>query len=64
MMTMIGFFGAGATPLIVAAIGEAFGMRAGIVAMAGLYFVAVIILMAMQSPTRRAVLANAHEVHA
>jgi len=39
-------------------------MRAGIVAMAGLYFVAVIILMAMQSPTRRAVLANAHEVHA
>ena len=64
MMTMIGFFGAGATPLIVAGIGEAFGMRAGIVAMAGLYVVAVIILLAMQGPTRRAVLANAHEVHA
>lgn len=64
MMTMIGFFGAGATPLIVAGIGEAFGMRAGIVAMAGLYVVAVIILLSMQGPTRRAVLANAHEVHA
>lgn len=64
MMTMIGFFGAGATPLIVAGIGETFGMRAGIVAMAGLYVVAVIILLAMQGPTRRAVLANAHEVHA
>jgi len=62
MMTMIGFFGAGATPLIVAGIGDAFGMRAGIVAMAGLYFVAVIILLAMQGPTRRAVLANAHEI--
>jgi MFS family permease len=64
MMTMIGFFGAGATPLIVAGIGEAFGMRAGIVGMAGLYFVAVVILLAMRATTRRAVLANAHEVHA
>jgi MFS family permease len=64
MMTMIGFFGAGATPLIVAKIGDAFGMRAGIVAMAALYFVAVIILLAMRAPTRRAVLANAREVHA
>jgi len=64
MMTMIGFFGAGATPLIVAKIGDAFGMRAGIVAMAGLYFVAVIILLAMREPTRRAVLANSQEVPA
>ena len=64
MMTMIGFFGAGATPLIVAGIGDVFGMRAGIVAMAGLYFVAVLILLAMRKPTRRAVLANAREVHA
>ncbi len=62
MMTMIGFFGAGATPLIVAGIGDAFGMRAGIVAMAGLYFTAVIILLAMREPTRRAVIANSHEV--
>ena len=59
MMTMIGFLGAGITPLMVAGIGEAFGMKAGIVAMAGLYFVAVAILIAMQGMTRRAVLANA-----
>ena len=64
MMTMIGFFGAGSTPLIVAGIGDAFGMRAGIVAMAGLYFVAVVILLAMQASTRRAVLANAREADA
>jgi MFS family permease len=64
MMTMIGFFGAGSTPLIVAKIGDAFGMRAGLVAMAVLYFTAVIILLAMRGPTRRAVLANAREVHA
>lgn len=62
MMTMIGFFGAGLTPLIVAGIGDAFGMRAGIVAMAGLYFTAVIILLAMRAKTHRAVLANAHEL--
>lgn len=64
MMTMIGFFGAGLTPLMVAGIGDAFGMRAGIVAMAGLYFTAVLILLAMRGTTRRAVLANAREVHA
>jgi MFS family permease len=63
MMTMIGFFGAGLTPLVVAGIGDAFGMRAGIVAMAGLYFTAVLILLAMRRPTHRAVLANAQEVH-
>lgn len=62
MMTMIGFLGAGITPLMVAGIGEAFGMKAGIVAMAGLYFVAVAILIAMQGITRRAVLANAQTV--
>jgi len=64
MMTMIGFIGAGLTPLIVAGIGEAFGMRAGIVAMAGLYFIAVIILIAMRASAHRAVVANAHEAHA
>ena len=64
MMTMIGFIGAGLTPLVVAGIGDAFGMRAGIVAMAGLYFIAVIILIAMQASAHRAVLANAHEAHA
>ena len=59
MMTMIGFFGAGLTPLVVARIGDAFGMGAGIVAMAGLYGVAVAVLIAMQGTTRRAVIANA-----
>ena len=58
MMTMIGFFGAGATPLVVARIGDGFGMGAGIVAMAALYFVAVAILLSMQGLTRRAVIAN------
>jgi hypothetical protein len=38
-------------------------MRAGIAAMAGLYFTAVVILVAMREKTRRAVLANAREVH-
>jgi MFS family permease len=64
MMTMIGFFGAGLTPLIVARIGDAFGMRAGIVAMAALYFTAVVILLAMRGSTRMAVLANAREIRA
>ena len=59
MMTMIGFFGAGITPLLVARIGDGFGMGAGIAAMAALYFVAVVILLVMREPTRRAVLANA-----
>lgn len=58
MMTMIGFFGAGLAPLIVARIGAGFGMGAGIVAMAGLYAVAVVLLLATQATTRRAVVAN------
>ncbi len=58
MMTMIGFFGAGLTPLMVARIGDAFGMGAGIVAMAGLYFVGVGLLLASQGSARRAVIAN------
>ena len=62
MMTMIGFFGAGATPLLVARIGEGFGMQAGIVAMAGLYAVAVVLLLATLRSTRRAVLANAEAI--
>lgn len=59
MMTMIGFFGAGATPLIVAWIGGVAGMQAGIVAMAALYLAAVAILLAMRGATRRAIAANA-----
>lgn len=62
LMTMIGFFGAGATPLLVARIGDAFGMEAGIVAMAGLYAIAVALLVATMASTRRAVLANAEAI--
>lgn len=61
LMTMIGFIGAGLTPLVVARIGDGFGMAAGIVAMAALYAAAVAILLAMQGATRRAVDANAHD---
>jgi hypothetical protein len=39
-------------------------MRAGIVAMAALYFTAVLILLAMRGSTRTGVLANAREIHA
>jgi MFS family permease len=59
MMTMIGFIGAGITPIFVAQVGEELGMGGGIAAMAALYFVAVAIILAMSRPTRRAVLANA-----
>lgn len=59
MMTMIGFFGAGITPLVVARIGDGFGMGAGIAAMAGLYFIAVAVLLLMRKSQRRAVIANA-----
>lgn len=58
LMTMIGFLGAGATPLIVAKIGDRFGMGSGIVAMAGLYAIAVIILIVTRGRTRRCVAAN------
>ncbi len=59
MMTMIGFFGAGLTPLFVAWLGESFGLAIGMTSMAGAYVVAVAILMAMRETTRQAVLANA-----
>ena len=58
MMTMIGFLGAGITPILVAWIGESFGMGSGIVAMAGLYAVAVLILLGTRLQARRGVAAN------
>jgi MFS family permease len=58
MMTMIGFLGAGITPILVAWIGESFGMGSGIVAMAGFYAAAVIILLATRLQARRGVAAN------
>jgi MFS family permease len=62
MMTMIGFFGAGLTPIFVAQVGERLGMAVAMTWLAGLYFIAVVILLAMRGPTRRAVLANAQEL--
>jgi MFS family permease len=62
MMTMIGFIGAGLTPVFVAKAGDSYGMAAGMTSLAGLYFIAVTILFAMRGATRKAVLANAHEV--
>lgn len=58
LMTMIGFMGAGATPILVAWIGESAGMGYGIVAMAGLYALAVVLLIATRGMARRGVLAN------
>lgn len=60
MMTMIGFFGAGLSPLVVVWAGERFGLAAGMTSMAAAYVVAVVIILAMSRSTRRAVLANAH----
>jgi MFS family permease len=62
MMTMIGFIGAGLTPVFVAKAGDSYGMAAGMTSLAGLYFIAVAILFAMRGAIRKAVLANAHEV--
>ncbi|MFM2257558.1 MAG: hypothetical protein RIQ28_1405 [Pseudomonadota bacterium] len=62
-MTMIGFFGAGITPIFVAQISDHFSMVAGLTSLAGLYLLAVIILLAYRGKTREAVLANAQEAH-
>jgi MFS family permease len=45
LMTMTGFVGAGLAPLFVARMGEVFGMAAAMTSVAGLYFVAVIVLV-------------------
>ncbi len=60
-MTMIGFFGASVTPLLVAWASESFGMAAGMTSLAGLYFIAVVIILAMRPAIARAVAANASE---
>lgn len=62
-MTMIGFFGAGITPILVAQISEHFSMVAGMTSLAGLYVIAVILLLLYRNSTRDAVLANANEAH-
>ncbi len=63
-MTMIGFFGAGLTPIFVAKASESFGMAAGMTALAALYAIAVVVLIATRGSTARAVAANAAGPHA
>ncbi|MBX9796986.1 MFS transporter [Sphingomonas sp.] len=58
-MTMIGFFGAGVTPIFVAWAADHFGMAAGMTSLAALYVLAVVIILAMLGSIRRAVDANA-----
>jgi len=56
LMTMLGFFGAGLMPLLVARSANLFGMAAGLASLAVLYFIAVGILLATRGTTRTAVL--------
>jgi MFS family permease len=62
MMTLCGFIGAGLTPIFVAQAAERFGMAAGMTSLAGLYVIAVVLLLATRDSTRRAVLANTQEL--
>jgi len=56
LMTMLGFFGAGLMPLLVAQSASFFGMAAGLASLAVLYFIAVGVLLAIRNTTRTAVL--------
>jgi MFS family permease len=56
LMTMLGFFGAGLMPLLVAQSASLLGMAAGLASLAVLYFIAVGILLATRGSTRTAVL--------
>ncbi|HEV2569555.1 MFS transporter [Sphingomonas sp.] len=64
LMTMIGFFGAGLSPLIIAWMSGSFGLAAGMTSMAAAYVVAVVIILSMTAVTRRAVIANEKLAHA
>ncbi len=63
-MTMIGFFGAGLTPLFVAWTADALGMAGAMVSLAALYAMAVVLILSMRGQIRRAVDANAAQAHA
>lgn len=56
LMTMCGFIGAGLAPLFVAKAANTFGMAAGMTSLCVLYFLAVGILLATRSTTRRVAL--------
>ncbi len=60
LMTMMGFFGAGITPIFVAKAAEHYGMATGITSLTVLYFIAVALLLTTRSMTRKAVLATRH----
>lgn len=63
MMTMIGFFGAGASPLLIAWMSGSFGLAAGMASMAVAYVLAVVLILSMTGVTRRAVVANEKFAH-
>jgi MFS family permease len=63
MMTMIGFFGAGASPLLIAWMSGSFGLAAGMASMAVAYVLAVVLILSMTGFTRRAVVANEKFAH-
>jgi MFS family permease len=56
VMTTSGFIGAGMAPLFVAAVGDKFGMGMALSSLAGLYLIAVVILLATRAATRAAIL--------
>jgi len=62
LMTMIGFFGAGLSPLFVAWAGESFGLVAGMTSLSVAYIIAVVIILSMRKSIRAAVIANSHEL--
>jgi MFS family permease len=62
LMTMIGFFGAGLSPLFVAWAGESFGLVAGMTSLSVAYVIAVVIILSMRKSIRAAVIANSQEL--
>jgi MFS family permease len=63
LMTLLGFLGAGLTPLMVAQSAGLLGMAAGLASLAVLYFIAGGILLATRGATRKAVL-QTHQLEA
>jgi nitrate/nitrite transporter NarK len=60
LMTMVGFCGAGLTPIFVAQASETFGMAAAMTSMSILYFLAVALLLATRASTRRTIIETRH----
>jgi sugar phosphate permease len=60
LMTMIGFCGAGLTPIFVAEASETFGMAAAMTSMSILYFLAVALLLVTRASTRRTIIETRH----